>query len=486
MTTSLNEKILEEKLELLEKARAWGARSVAKLEALVRSGSDEALYRVNPVAFAAEKGVPEEEAVDLFVHAAKAGLFEMNWHLLCPACGQVVESFRALKQLHVDYFCVLCNASLEASLDDFIEVAFTVNPQVTAISYHRPETLSIEDFYFRRVFNTKASMSGVPFPDVMRSLMKLMTYLDPGQSRTADWTAEPGVIVGFDALGNASFAVPVQGEASPAAQTLSAAFDGGKYSLSAATIRPGPVTVEVSNRSDGRCAPLVNFMSAEMLKTKPPLVIEPFLTAKRLLNTQSFRRLFGGEVLDPSQSLKVRNLTFLFTDLKGSTALYDRIGDLKAFSLVQQHFESVEKIVQERSGAVVKTIGDAVMATFLSAVDAAQAAVRMLEEIDAFNRARGAEDIVLKIGIHTGPAIAVTLNERLDYFGQTVNIASRVQSLADSEEVYVTADVYEAAGVKPFLDRFSPEGRSAMLKGIQEKMAVYRVRPHAPTTGANN
>jgi class 3 adenylate cyclase len=478
MSRNVNEKFLEEKLEILERARTLGPRTVAKLETLVRSGADEALFRVNPVAFAADKGLAEEEAIDLFVHAAKAGLFDMNWHLLCPSCGQVVESFRALKHLHADYFCVLCNTNLEANLDDFIEVAFTVSSQATAISFHRPETLSIEDYYFKYVFNGRATMDGTPFPDIVRSVMKLMTYLAPGERASAAWKAEPGAVIGFDALHNANFLLMVDDGPEGDAQKVEAVFDGEKYAVSKQGLRPGPVTLEIVNRGDKRAAPLVNVLTAAMAEAKPAVVIAPFLSAKRLLNMQSFRRLFGGEVLDRNQSLKVRNLTFLFTDLKGSTALYDRIGDLKAFSLVQQHFDSLERIVQKFSGAVVKTIGDAVMATFLSPLGAAQASVEMLDEIDAFNRSRGTEDIILKIGIHAGPAIAVTLNDRLDYFGQTVNIASRVQALADSEEVYVTSDVYETAAVKTFLGRFETESRPTMLKGVQEKMVVYRVRPH--------
>jgi class 3 adenylate cyclase len=131
----------------------------------------------------------------------------------------------------------------------------------------------------------------------------------------------------------------------------------------------------------------------------------------------------------------------------------------------------------------VKTIGDAVMATFLAPLDALRASVQMLEEIDAFNRSRGTKDIILKIGMHKGSAIAVTLNDRLDYFGQTVNIASRVQSLADSEEIYLTADVQQDEAVREFLRSMRVEPRSAALKGIQDKVNVYRVTPETVAVG---
>jgi class 3 adenylate cyclase len=104
----------------------------------------------------------------------------------------------------------------------------------------------------------------------------------------------------------------------------------------------------------------------------------------------------------------------LFTDIKGSTALYDRVGDLKAFTLVRQHFGVLRDVVAANQGALVKTIGDAVMAGFHDPLNAVRAALQMLAEIRRFNDAAGTELIGLKIGAHVGPCLAVTLNERLD------------------------------------------------------------------------
>src|SRR5262249_35729315 len=158
------------------------------------------------------------------------------------------------------------------------------------------------------------------------------------------------------------------------------------------------------------------------------------------------------------QRLKITSLTFLFTDLKGSTALYDRVGDLAAFDLVRAHFVLLHEIVAAQAGAVVKTIGDAVMATFPTPDRAVGAALRMREAMRTLGESHGSEDLLLKIGIHEGPCLAVTLNDRQDYFGQTVNIAARVQGLAASRSIYATGAVVEdaqtsklleASGVKP-------------------------------------
>ena len=122
---------------------------------------------------------------------------------------------------------------------------------------------------------------------------------------------------------------------------------------------------------------------------------------------------------------------------------------------------------------MVKTIGDAVMATFPTPDRAVAAALRMREAC-ASSTASGSEDLLLKIGIHEGPCLAVMLNDRQDYFGQTVNIASRVQSLADARSIFVTKSVVENSQVSKILEagKFKLTEQSAALRGVADKMAV--------------
>jgi class 3 adenylate cyclase len=183
-------------------------------------------------------------------------------------------------------------------------------------------------------------------------------------------------------------------------------------------------------------------------------------------------------VIQSAEGLGVQDISILFTDLKGSTALYDRIGDLKAFALVNQHFDHLGKAIKANRGAVVKTIGDAVMASFEDPSDAVRAAKEMLAEIERLNALSGSREIVLKIGVHRGASIAVTLNGRLDFFGQTVNVAARVQGLADADEIYVTDEVYTSPGVIDLLGGLKVTADRVSLKGVQHPVKVYRVQPH--------
>ena len=97
----------------------------------------------------------------------------------------------------------------------------------------------------------------------------------------------------------------------------------------------------------------------------------------------------------------------------------------------------------------------------------------MRTEIAAFNAHQRDRALILKIGIHKGAAIAVTLNERLDYFGQTVNIAARVQQLADAGEIYISDDVHAAEGVAALIGALPVESKVSKLRGVQQDQRVF-------------
>lgn len=472
----IHEKLLEERLTALESARTWTPRLVSKLESHIRSASDAELLRINPMKFAADKSLAEAETVDLFLHAAALGLFEMNWVILCPICSCVIDSFRALRNLDSHCRCTICHVDLVAALDDMIAIAFTISPAIRRIAYHDPDQLSVADYCFRY----KSTMEGVvpdgtPFTTIKEMSTKALEYLEPGATTALQVTTDGGFLRGYSADSDAGFMIAVD-PALPAAQaTVKMRCDEEGCETADATIAPGTVTFEISNASSKRQA--FGIMGLPPDFALPPLHFVPFLSGKQLLTTQTFRDLFRSEVIRGSEGIGVRDIALLFTDLKGSTALYDRIGDLNAFSLVQQHFDTLQSVTVRHKGAIIKTIGDAVMAAFLNPADAVQAALDMRSEIASFNLRQPDKQLILKIGIHKGAAIAVTLNERLDYFGQTVNIAARVQNLADADEIYVSQDVFEAAGVRDELASFTIEPRTAQLRGVQQELPVFRVGP---------
>src|SRR5829696_2431524 len=422
--------------------------AVAAIEQLVREAPDHALYRTNALAFAARNGLDEEPVIAAFLHAARLGLFELSWNVLCPGCGGVLDAGTTLKTVNrAEYSCALCAAGYEPTLDEMVEVTFTVSPRVRRVAAHDPNSLPMWD-YCRQIFWG----SGVDLPDDLQGIIDEITLeaieLPPGEK--------------------ALLALQL-----PAKFAL--VFDQVHAANEILEMRPGPLRLSLENRCDVRVLPGV-WVADERLHDLLGHR-RPFLTAKRLLTNQTFRDIYRTDTLDVDQRLKITSLTFLFTDLRGSTELYERVGDLAAFDLVRAHLRVLTEIVAAEAGAVVKTIGDAVMATFPTPDRAVAAALRMRDAMQSLTNEQKREDLLLKIGIHEGPCLAVTLNDRQDYFGQTVNIAARVQGLAVSRSIFATGAVIENPESSRLLDRrgLKPIPQRAALRGIADEMAVYEL-----------
>lgn len=476
----IDEKKLEERLVVVETAKSWSPRVVSRLETLLRSGTDEALYRINPIEFAKEKSIAEAEGIDLFLHACMAGLFDMDWLLVCPMCSDVVESFRSLRKLHTHFHCHLCQSDYDAALDDYITVTFTVSPAVRSIRFHQPDALSAWDYVFHYKLTSGGIMpDGVPWSEAAKQLVRVLTRIEPGSTVNLEVDATEGALLGQDFESDAQFFFPVENGAGLTPPHVPVMLDRGKCVAAAADITPGKVVFEVHNA--GKLPVVFGILqlpSATFQRER--LQFGPSLSGKRLLTTQTFRDFFRSEVISATEGIAVLDVTLVFTDLKGSTALYERIGDLNAYIQVQRHFQHLLDATVRHNGAVTKTIGDAVMAAFLTSADAVRAALDMREAVDQLNRDRLQRDFILKIGVHRGAAIAVTLNERLDYFGQTVNIAARVQNLADGDEICITEDVYRAWGVAEIIAPYPLAKNEAELKGVSKAMSIYHIARMEP------
>jgi class 3 adenylate cyclase len=206
----------------------------------------------------------------------------------------------------------------------------------------------------------------------------------------------------------------------------------------------------------------------------------PPTTVHELMTVQSFRDWARNEPLPAEEYLEVRRMTVWFSDLTGSTALYARNGDPLAYDLVREHFRLIFETVNQCEGAIVKTMGDGIMAVFTDNAPAVAAALAAHQVLDDFNREKalsGEKRLALKIGIHTGPSIVVTLNERLDYFGTTVNVAARVSDLARGTETMFTEPIQVDSEVQTFVEAsgYSIERFSRVVKGLERPLTIYRL-----------
>ena len=105
----VNESLLSQRLGALGSARSWAPNVLPELEHFIRTADDYDLFRVNPIQYGGALDLSEADAIELFVHAAKVGLFEMDWLLICAYCPQVAGSFRELDQVHPRFQCAFCN-----------------------------------------------------------------------------------------------------------------------------------------------------------------------------------------------------------------------------------------------------------------------------------------------------------------------------------------------------------------------------------------
>ena len=154
----------------------------------------------------------------------------------------------------------------------------------------------------------------------------------------------------FDPVTHTAQYLDVSGEAASERQNLSVIFNKLHAPLDTITLRPGPLRLALENRTESRVLPAVwvaNQALDDLLKRRKPI-----LTAKRLLTNQTFRDIHRTDTLAIGQRLKILSLTFLFSDLKDSTKLYERVGDLVAFDLVNEHFRLLQEIIASERGAV--------------------------------------------------------------------------------------------------------------------------------------
>ena len=449
--------------------------AAAAIEALVQDASDRALARVNVLDFAAKNGIDEERAIAAFLQAARLGLFELSWNVLCPSCGGVIDASMTLKSVNrPEYYCAWCAAGYEPILDEIVEVTFTVNRRARRIAAHTPEELPLAE-YFRQVFWSSAIDLPEDLDQVIQEVTLDTVELPPGEKALLSLHLPERLVFLLDPVTHMTQFFQVKGEPTRERQSLSFAFDKVLAPAETIELRPGQLRLSLENRTDKRVLPglwLATDKLQELLGRR-----RPFLTAKRLLTNQVFRDLYGADTIDVDQRLKITSLTFLFTDLRGSTDLYERVGDLVAFDLVRAHFQVLNDIIGSEAGAVVKTSGDAVMATFSTPDRAVAAALRMRDAMHGFKDAGTGDGLLLKIGIHEGPCLAVVLDQRQDYFGRTVNIAARVQDLANSRSILATGSVVKHPGSCKLLETsgLEPVSHRRALRGVAEEMAVYEI-----------
>ncbi len=476
----MNQSALKQKIKALAAFPESDPEQVERLGQIMAEADTWDLFRINPLRFAETHGFETSSLLDLFVRGAKIGLFDFEWNMICPACGGVVHTLPAIYDIPKNnFYCTLCDVDVPTDLDSQIEVSFSPSRAISDLAIN--PYASFEN-YWRYYFSDNFSWSSEIQDYMENEEVKHFTIVEPDDTAQMSFRAESGQFFRVVCIEHhTDLKLQFTADRAEAPQIVDADLLTSGFSPNTLELPAGDVTLNVRSHLPslaGLARLCVDAPHMERLLEMHPPVMTPYFTGKMLLNHQTFRDLFRVQNLPYDFRLKVSNITILFTDMKGSTELYDSSGDMVAYSLVQKHFELLSASVRTHSGAVIKTMGDAIMASFSNPLDGFMAATEMMEQMEQMNRESGAEahEVGLKVGLHTGTAIAVNANETLDYFGQTVNIAARVQGLAQAGEIWITQPVYENEGISDIISGRAChlERKIAVLKGVSENTTVYR------------
>ncbi len=437
-----------EKLALSDEARGRLARALTamvrdgadpdiaeRLAGLVREALDGDLRRIRPLKLARDWGKPERLVIEACLIGVRADMLSMHWDLLCSNCRGAKRSAASLDRLPKGAHCDTCNIDYERDFTRNVELTFR---PVAAI-----RDLTGGEF---------CAYGPMQTPHVL-----IQQNLEPGETRDVEAPLAPGDYRArtFHPGGDTIFAV------NGAAPTIVCDDD--------AITTAAPANAGVVRFVNRRARPVTLVVeSREWVKDA--------LTADRVTAMQAFRELFATEALRPGDDVAIGRVTLMFTDLRGSTALYARIGDAAAYRLVREHFAFLADQVREHDGGIVKTIGDAVMAAFPDPAQAVRAALAVQRSVAQFNRDQGlADGLVIKLGLHAGSAIAVTLNDRLDYFGSTVNLAARLQGQSRGGDIVLSETLALDPAVAPLIAGLNASAEQAAIKGFERPVVFERI-----------
>ena len=414
---------------------------VERLEDFLDRADELSVQRIRPYVLADRWQVNRRAVLEMFLRATRTGIFDMSWDLLCPTCRGTTEGHTNLGDVRGKSHCDTCQIDFTVNFDHNIEVVFKPNASIRAVELDAAFCVGSPQLQPHVVMSQNIA--------ALRSL-PVSLPLEPGRY-TLRATNVPGSI------------------------SILADRDGGSKSDIRVTSFGWPP--EQQHLSLHPTLNLINATEAnQTFQLERTAWSDQASTAADVTALQVFRDLFASEVIRPGEEISIGSITLMFTDLRDSTRLYRRIGDASAFGRVREHFDILEKAIASEGGAIVKTMGDSVMATFRHPIDAFRAVWNAQKKIAE----RGEPMLWLKVGLHQGPCIVVNLNDRLDYFGSTVNIAARLPAFSQGGELVFTEEITGDPEVQQFLAKNIKLGAlspfTGNVKGFDEPFTMWKLR----------
>ena len=389
-----------------------------RLADYISTATDQQLFRIQPKKLAFEWGMELEDLLSLLLQAVRSGILRLSWDVMCPHCRGVRRESRSLGDLREFGRCEICDIDFNATALESIEVTFKLLPEIRTV---------------REVFFCSAEPAKKPH-------IILQHRLRAGESYETGLKLPPGP---YRLRRAAGMHASITFEVSDAHRDSLLSWNTKDSTTVSPFVVSSDFTLSLFNPESESVSIVLEKIARDATALRP----------SELFNFQRFRDLFSEESIASGLKLDVGHQTLLFTDIVGSTQMYEELGDAKAFNAVHAHFVALQEIVVSRRGAVVKTIGDAMMAAFQHPEDALEAAI----EIQMKFAGDEEEPLTLRVSLHRGICLAVRLESNIDYFGNTVNFAAKMQSVAGAREIVLSrefhaqpdiADKARAAGLR--------------------------------------
>ncbi len=359
------------------------------LEHLVR-GDPMDLDRIRPFAIADTLGLDRHETLAVALRLTGEGLLRVRWDVVCPHCRGARASLSRLDELQPEASCEACDVVFQTT-SERLELTFRCHDRLRHVE---PRVYCAAEAALKPHVRVQLDM---------RENVPVVLTLEPGRYlvRTADFAVQTPLRIDED---GASSGRADEGELhlAPGA-TLVLPDQGGRW--------------------------LVEALWNDRLAVRPTDV----------LSMSEYREVMGDERLGTDMALEMGDQAVLFTDVVASTELYRKLGDMAAFHAVRAHFSVVFGLVQAEGGAVIKTIGDAVMAAFTTPEAAARAAAQLARADFG--------DLQVRVSLHSGRCIAVAMDTGVDYFGSVVNEAAKLQQAAGPGEVAISETMAAELGI---------------------------------------
>ncbi len=435
--------------KLLDGLEALGlpAEVVDRLGDYLALAPAQEVARIRPLALARRLDVDAGQLVAACLHGARAGLLVLMWDILCPICRIPSEMQKTLRDLKGHGRCAACDLDFELDFANSVELIFRAHPEIRDTELatycvggpaHSPHVAA----QVRLAPGERAELN----LDLPEGAYRLR---GPQLPAAFDFHVQPGAPTGRLEI------------------NLAGRFDRDLPRL----LRAGAQTVVLDN-------PFEREILVRIERTAPR---GDALTAARAAALGLFRELFPEEILTPGQLIRVATVTLLVTELDGAEALYRALGDGQAFALIHEQLRLLQERIQREGGAVVKTVGEGLLAAFDDARAAVRAALDIPAALAAVEKTRG---LAVRLGVHRGPALAATLNDHLDYFGAVAHEVARLPRHAGPGEVALSAAVAADPSVAALLRERGLRGELVEAESPGKGLEMVRVRPPAVALSA--